>query len=379
MCAWICAQSLRRSMEEGRNHIIPIQPYVLDANCDAWGDHQWRRKAHFLARPFTALLKVNGENFQKLLSLVSLQMTLKADVQAVRAAKRHAPSESAGKTCKLLKRLVDLTGIEPVTSSMPWKRAPSCATGPQREEHPLFCWSMPNPSNAPYVATTPSPFSSVQGMFRLPGTAELALFTLLLAHGGGWAPRALAQAPATPPSAPSAFAVGSLRPALANVQTAISGLSIGHWKASSEIRTNAQQDVASMQRDLTATLPGLMSQAEASGTSGPALSPAFAVFRNLDALYDVLLRVTETAALTGPASDASSLEDARAGLEDGRAKLGAWLLQAIGTQDAQVAHAAAPVSHPAAAPTGPTKIVVDDGPETPKPRKKKPATPQAPQ
>jgi hypothetical protein len=28
------------------------------------------------------------------------------------------------------KELVDLTGIEPVTSSMPWKRAPSCATGP---------------------------------------------------------------------------------------------------------------------------------------------------------------------------------------------------------------------------------------------------------
>ena len=27
--------------------------------------------------------------------------------------------------------LVDLTGIEPVTSSMPWKRAPSCATGPR--------------------------------------------------------------------------------------------------------------------------------------------------------------------------------------------------------------------------------------------------------
>jgi hypothetical protein len=27
--------------------------------------------------------------------------------------------------------LVDLIGIEPMTSSMPWKRAPSCATGPQ--------------------------------------------------------------------------------------------------------------------------------------------------------------------------------------------------------------------------------------------------------
>jgi hypothetical protein len=28
--------------------------------------------------------------------------------------------------------MVDLVGIEPTTSSMPWKRAPSCATGPRR-------------------------------------------------------------------------------------------------------------------------------------------------------------------------------------------------------------------------------------------------------
>jgi hypothetical protein len=29
--------------------------------------------------------------------------------------------------------MVDLVGIEPTTSSMPWKRAPSCATGPQEK------------------------------------------------------------------------------------------------------------------------------------------------------------------------------------------------------------------------------------------------------
>jgi hypothetical protein len=29
--------------------------------------------------------------------------------------------------------LVDLVGIEPTTSSMPWKRAPSCATGPRED------------------------------------------------------------------------------------------------------------------------------------------------------------------------------------------------------------------------------------------------------
>ena len=33
--------------------------------------------------------------------------------------------------------LVDLVGIEPTTSSMPWKRAPSCATGPLRGKKAL--------------------------------------------------------------------------------------------------------------------------------------------------------------------------------------------------------------------------------------------------
>jgi hypothetical protein len=32
--------------------------------------------------------------------------------------------------------LVDLVGLEPTTSSMPWKRAPSCATGPLRVRIP---------------------------------------------------------------------------------------------------------------------------------------------------------------------------------------------------------------------------------------------------
>jgi hypothetical protein len=38
---------------------------------------------------------------------------------------------------KLLRDLVDLVGIEPTTSSMPWKRAPSCATGPLAGKIPL--------------------------------------------------------------------------------------------------------------------------------------------------------------------------------------------------------------------------------------------------
>ena len=35
--------------------------------------------------------------------------------------------------------LVDLVGIEPTTSSMPWKRAPSCATGPRLAGQLFYC------------------------------------------------------------------------------------------------------------------------------------------------------------------------------------------------------------------------------------------------
>ncbi len=35
--------------------------------------------------------------------------------------------------------LVDLVGIEPTTSSMPWKRAPSCATGPRSAGQLFYC------------------------------------------------------------------------------------------------------------------------------------------------------------------------------------------------------------------------------------------------
>jgi hypothetical protein len=40
---------------------------------------------------------------------------------------------------RLFRCLVDLIGIEPMTSSMPWKRAPSCATGPlPRKDFPIL-------------------------------------------------------------------------------------------------------------------------------------------------------------------------------------------------------------------------------------------------
>jgi hypothetical protein len=232
---------------------------------------------------------------------------------------------------------------------------------------------MLNPSNSLPKITLPLPLFRAEGVVSS-ASSKIALAALLLLGGCFLAP-ARAQAPAAPTPSPLA----NLRPALANVQTAIGAINIARWKAPNDIRGNSQQDVASMQRDLSTTLPDLMAKAEAAGSGPGALSPTFAVFRNVDALYDVLLRVSQTAALTGSSSDANLLEEARAGLEDGRGKLGTWLLQAIGAQDAQLAHPQPAVAAPVAAPAPPNKIIVEDGPTPTKPRKKKPAATPAPQ
>jgi hypothetical protein len=128
-----------------------------------------------------------------------------------------------------------------------------------------------------------------------------------------------------------------------------------------------------MQRDVTGTLPGLINAALADPAK---VSPAFSVYRNVDALYDVLLRVSETAQLAGASRDAALLEDQRATLEDSRTKLGAALLQSAQAQDAEVVHLRATAA-PAAPPPPPSRTVVDDGavtkPKSTKKRTHKPA------
>lgn len=214
--------------------------------------------------------------------------------------------------------------------------------------------------------------------------AALPVF-ILIATGGF----AIAQAPepaAPNPGAPATDistgpAVAGLRPALDRVGAAVAGLRIAHWKAPVDIRNNTEEDVASIQRDLGITLPPLLDQAQAAGSPGSALAPSFAVFRNIDALYDVMLRVTEMANLAGSASEAGQLEDARAALESARAQLANSLLASVHEQDTEIARLrsqkAAVVKPPP--PPPPTKTVVDDGPApVVRHHKKKPATTATP-
>ena len=188
---------------------------------------------------------------------------------------------------------------------------------------------------------------------------------------------ASAQNAPTPSQLGMQDALNAIQPLLSKVNLAASSVDVHHWKAPSDVRDTTTSDVQSIQRDLNVTLPDLLTKAQA---SPGAIAPSFAVFRNIDALYDVLLRITETATLAGTQSEADRLEQVRAELQARRAQLGNAILISATSQDTDVVQlrnslAAAP--RVPAASTAPKRIVVDDGPttSTKASRKKKAATP----
>jgi hypothetical protein len=163
------------------------------------------------------------------------------------------------------------------------------------------------------------------------------------------------------PAAPAATSVsGTLRPALAQVGQSLNGIAIRRWKAPNEVKSAADQDVSSIQRDLSGTLATLIDQADAAPGSVPA---AFAVYRNVDALYDTLLRVVLTANLAATDSEVSALQAALSTLESARGTLGDSILNASQAQTAELVRIRTVLARAAVVQKAPaTTTVVDDGP-----------------
>ena len=162
---------------------------------------------------------------------------------------------------------------------------------------------------------------------------------------------------------------------MTEIQRSISALNIQRWKAPGEVKNAAQQNTASIQRDLSDTLPGLLNKADAAPTAVP---PAFAVYRNIDALYDVLLRVSQTASLAAPQTEADGLFSSLSKLEGARSQLGDAILNASQQREDEVVKLEAAVRAAAQAQAqapSPKASVVEDGPapSSPAKKKKKPA------
>jgi hypothetical protein len=202
--------------------------------------------------------------------------------------------------------------------------------------------------------------ASVQGMSEKPLSMRALSRDLLAAHfHSGWVMRGLLAA--TVPLllqvlilTPSASAAGlqsnvaapsaqvetlspaisdSLRPALEQVGHSVSQIQIDHWKVSKSWKEQLQSDADSIANDLSHQLPGLFQQAQAAPT---ALDAQLRLMQNVDALYDVLVRLTLAADLTEKKSDAALLDSALERLEAARKTATTQLVGAAAQQHQQL-------------------------------------------
>ncbi len=197
--------------------------------------------------------------------------------------------------------------------------------------------------------------------------------TLLLAVSLLFAPGLHAQdASAAQPSAATASSL--LQPSLDQLRQSLSGLRLDKWKAPGPVREETNGNIGSITRDLDGTLPGLLMTADASPHT---VSKNLPVFRNVDALYDVLLRIVETADLAAPDGETQTLHAALTSLDSARRSLGDALEAAAVDNEQQLKQAQQRATQSAAPAT--TNVVTDTGKSVPVHRKKPAPAKPAPQ
>jgi len=156
------------------------------------------------------------------------------------------------------------------------------------------------------------------------------VFSWSCAAGTAQSPAQAAQAAVASPSPvpPSAL----LKPALDSVQQTMGALKLEKWKKG-DIRDGADTNIAAIQRDIQDKLPPLLQDADAApGT----ISKVLPLYRNIDALYDVVLRVLEASRVSAPADQIVQLQQALTSLGDARRALDGHLQESAGALEKQV-------------------------------------------
>lgn len=197
-----------------------------------------------------------------------------------------------------------------------------------------------------------------------------------------------ATASAAQPGAPVSYAsVSQLNTILSQIENAskdtqsdLQHLRIERWRTDKTTKEQALTNIDSIQRNLQAALPDIIAQLRAAPENIP---DTFKLYRNLDALYDVLGNVVELTGAFGPRDDAQSLSNDLNAFEGARRQM-ADRIENVSTQkeaeivrlrnELKTTRAAVPAAPP-------KKTVIDDTeppPKKPAPKKKstkKPSTP----
>jgi len=190
-------------------------------------------------------------------------------------------------------------------------------------------------------------------------------------------------AQAAQPVQPAAGAATSITAPLAQLdqtarQTALDlgKLRIEKWKTDNNTKEQTRENAASLEKNLTAALPGLLQQVQANPAS---VGAAFKLYRNLNVVYDVLSSVTESTGAFGSKDDYQALATDTANLDNLRRNIADSLEQMTSAQDTSYAQLVNQVrAQQQAATAEPSKkVIVDDtepAKKTPAKKKKKSST-----
>jgi hypothetical protein len=211
-----------------------------------------------------------------------------------------------------------------------------------------------------------------------PGFLILVLFSVCAA--------ALGQSGPSPAAAPAAAGVqgqpvsyasvtqlngllGQLEETSKKTQGDLVKLRIEHWKADNAYKRQALGNVDSIQRNLQGALPEMIAKLRSAPEDLPA---TFKLYRNLDALYDVLGSVTEGTGAFGSKDDLQSLSNDLSAFEGTRKQLAERIENLSTAKEAEITRLRADLKTAQAEAAPPKKIVVDDN----EPEKKPAATPK---
>jgi len=186
--------------------------------------------------------------------------------------------------------------------------------------------------------------------------------------------------PATPPPGATVPASGGdlnsilnqLEQAAQTTSLDLAHLRIEKWKGERSVKEDAKSKADSLENNLTAALPSMISAARSAPDT---LAPALKLYRNMNVVYDVLVTVTESAGAFGNKDEFRALASDTDAIDTARRALADFLEARAAAQDAELARARTQARP--AADTGVKKIVIDDTEPAPKKptRKKKPASP----
>ena len=162
-----------------------------------------------------------------------------------------------------------------------------------------------------------------------------------------------------------------------STQADLSKLRIERWKTDGNSKRQTLANVDSVQRNLQGALPEIIAQLRAQPEDLPT---TFKLYRNLDALYDVVGNVVEVTGAFGSKDDFQSLSNDLNTFESTRKQLAERMENLSSAKEAEIVRLRADLRNAQAAipAVPPKKIVIDDNEPPKKPAAKKKPKPKTP-